>query len=424
LILLVGLSHRTCPLELRERVVLDERGVGELLDRLKQDARIEEALVLSTCNRVEVVVAGPKDRASLRAAVLELWQMPESVAQASLYVHEEREAIFHLFRVTASLDSLVVGEPQILGQVKAAHEAALRHGTLGECLRPILARCLRAGKRVRAETSIGEGQVSVASVAVSLVRQVFEEVGDRRVCLLGSGEMAETIAGHLAVEGAKVVVLGRNRDRVEELARRTRAEPGALEQLEEELSRSDVVLTSTSAPRPIVTVDMVRRTGQKRRGRDLLFVDLAVPRDVEAEVNGLEGVYLFNIDDLSQVTAKTQDGREVAARAAEQILREELARFEVGQRAGVVEPMVRALFEYVARVHASELERSLAGRLRCLSHDEREGIEMLLEASKKKLLHEPVTRLRQLASDDPEAASELVRALGELFGIAFEGEQP
>ncbi len=422
MILLVGLSHRTCPLELRERVALDEQGVGELLQRFKQDVRVDEALVISTCNRVEVLVVGTGDRASLRATVLELWRVPDVIARASLYEHEERDAVRHLLRVAASLDSLVVGEPQILGQVKIAQETALTHGTLGEQLRPLMSRCLRAGKRVRLETSIGEGQVSVASVALSLVRQVFEDVGHRRVCLLGSGEMAETIAEHLADEGAKLVVLGRNSVRVQELARRYRAEPGGLEDLEEELLRSDVVLTSTSAPLPIVTTDMVRRAERQRHGRDLLFVDLAVPRDVEATVKELDSVYLFNIDDLSQVTASTQNNREAAARAAEQILREELAKFEAGRRALVVEPMVRALFEHVAQIHSAELERSLAGRLRNLACDERDGIEMLLEATKKKLLHDPVTRLRQLAIDDPETASDLVRMLGELLGVTVAKE--
>lgn len=419
MIVLVGISHHTAPIELRERVALDASGCRAVLAQLAASGSVREVLVLSTCNRVEILAEAPPSAkcGEVVDAITRACRFPTDQMGKSIYLCEDELAVRHLLRVAASLDSLVVGEPQILGQLKVAFDTAVEAGTVGPVLHRVMARARRTAKRVRTETAIGQGQVSVPSVALSLAQQVFDVLTNRRVTLIGSGEMAEAIALLLKESGAELSLLGRNAARTEELSRRCCGTPHGFEELEQELSLSDVVISSTSAPHPIVSYAQVKRSLAHRRGRSLLFVDVAVPRDIEPKVGELDGVYLFNIDDLSRVTADSEALRGEATRVAERIVDEELAKLRDDARLERSVPTIRALYARMDHILRLEKERSFSGRLRHLGDAEREAVSCLLEAVKKRLLHTPATELRRLARTEPDRAEEALELLTQLFSL-------
>jgi len=436
-IAVVGLSHRSAPIEIRERFVLSRDVLPEVLRSLASGSPIVEALAISTCNRVEVVVAGSSARSdpaalarAVRAAVLA--RAPEVAAH--LYEHLGQGAVRHLFRVAASLDSLVVGEPQILGQVKDAYDLAREVGTVGAVLHRVVPRAIRSAKRVRSETTIGAGQVSVPSVAVDLARQIFGDLSSRTVALVGSGDMGETTARLLRQAGARLAVLGRNAERVAELAAGMGGEGLGMHELAATLLRADVVVTTTSAPGYIVEPPLVQVARKARRGRSLFFIDLAVPRDVDPRVGELDGVFLYNVDDLSNVVAESLEGRRREAERAEQIVAEEADQFGRWADAEQATPTIVALRERLRSVLGAEIDRSLSGRLRHLGDADREALAVMVEASLNKMLHPVATRLRRLAADpasrqDLEQAASLLHELFELVpasdvpGSAAEGSE-
>jgi glutamyl-tRNA reductase len=398
-------------------------------------------MLISTCNRVELVAAGRQGAASdlervaedARAAVVEL---APSVA-GHLYVHEGRAAVEHLFRVAASLDSLVLGEPQILGQVKDAFETARRAGTIGGCLHRTVPRAIRTAKRVRTETAIGSGQVSVPSVAVDLAHQIFGQLAGRTVVLLGSGEMAETVAKLLRNAGTRLLVVGRNEARVGVLAGAVGGEPRRWADLSAALIEADVVITSTSAPGHVVGYDSIASIRRKRKGRSLFFIDLAVPRDVDPKVESLSEIFLYNVDDFDRVVAESLHSRKKEAQQAEEIVQEETKGWERWADAAAVTPVVVALRERFIGVLSGEIERSLRGRLKELGETERAALAAMVEAAVNKLLHAPSARLREIAADrDYEGwrVAEVVETMKELFDLEHEdpsdepevvtGEQP
>jgi glutamyl-tRNA reductase len=330
-----------------------------------------------------------------------------------------------LFRVASSLDSLVLGEPQILGQVKAGFDLGRAAGSIGSTLHRSVPRALRAAKRVRSETAIGSGQVSVPSVAVDLTRQIFGELRGRGVLLVGSGEMAEAVARLLRGAGARLFVLGRNRERVEQLASEVGGEPRLGPDLTATLVEADVVITSTSAPGFVIDREQVVLARKKRRGRDQTYIDLAVPRDVEPSVNGIDGVFLYNIDDFSKIVAESlaQRGRE--AELAQRIIDEETHDYERWAEAEQATPTIVRLHEKLRQVLRFELERSMKGRLKHLSNADRQALELMLEAVENRLLHVPTMRLR-LAAAEPETSElslrDLSLALTELFDLSAPSE--
>lgn len=417
---IVGLSHRTAPLAVREQLAIDDAGAKALLGRLVEGNCITEAVVLATCNRVEIIFVSDDDE-SLESAsdyARRLLIQSRDDWEQHVYQYLGKDGIRHLFRVAASLDSLVVGEPQILGQLKTAFERARSNGTVGARLHRAMTRAFKAAKRVRTETAIGAGQVSVASVALDLARQIFDELSGRRVALIGSGEMAETIARLLGQSGANVVVVGRNQERVAALTRQFRAEGYGLTELERVLPSVDVVITSTSAKEAIIDQDMVRRVMRARGTRDLFLLDLAVPRDVDPRVEQLNGVYLYNVDDLSTVTANALSSRTAVVELAERVVEQEVAQFERREEAEQVTPIARALHDRVGGALRREFDKSLRGKLRSLGNNERLAIERMLEASTKKLLHDPVMRLRKIASERPEELATVAELISELFSLA------
>jgi glutamyl-tRNA reductase len=426
-IVVVGLSHRTASIDVRERIALDRVKIQAFLSELVQTPAVGEAFVVSTCNRVEVVAAarnGAPLEAVADACVMALDREAPGIA-AHLYRRVGGEAVRHLFRVASSLDSLVLGEPQILGQVKAGFDLGRAAGSIGSTLHRSVPRALRAAKRVRSETAIGSGQVSVPSVAVDLTRQIFGELRGRGVLLVGSGEMAEAVARLLRGAGARLFVLGRNRERVEQLASEVGGEPRLWPDLTATLVEADVVITSTSAPGFVIDREQVVLARKKRRGRDQTYIDLAVPRDVEPSVNGIDGVFLYNIDDFSKIVAESlaQRGRE--AELAQRIIDEETHDYERWAEAEQATPTIVRLHEKLRQVLRFELERSRKGRLKHLSNADRQALELMLEAVENRLLHVPTMRLR-LAAAEPETSElslrDLSLALTELFDLSAPSE--
>ncbi|MFZ5889445.1 MAG: glutamyl-tRNA reductase [Myxococcota bacterium] len=422
MIVVVGLSHRTAPIEVRERVALDRARLPEFLKSLVSQPAVGEAFVVSTCNRVEVVAAarvGAELDAVADACVAALDREAPGIA-AHLYRRVGGDAVRHLFRVASSLDSLVLGEPQILGQVKDGFDLGRAAGSVGSTLHRSVPRALRAAKRVRSETAIGSGQVSVPSVAVDLTRQIFGELKGRGVLLVGSGEMAEAVARLLRGAGARLFVLGRTRERVEQLAREVDGEPRLWPDLTATLVEADVVITSTSAPHFVIEREQVIAARKKRRGRDQTFIDLAVPRDVEPSVNGVDGVFLYNIDDFSQIVADSLAQRSREAELAARIVDEETRDYERWADAEQATPTIVRLREKVRRALQFELERSLRGRLKHLEPADRKALEAMLDAAENRLLHGPTMRLRAAAADpdvsEPSLA-ELSLAIDELFEL-------
>lgn len=419
----VGLSHQTAGIDVRERLALPRDEVPTVLRSLVQGPWIAEAMLISTCNRVEFVVVPVTDCAPALAAVRSALAASAPGIEAHLVSRCGGDALAHLFRVAASLDSLVLGEPQILGQVKMSLAMARAAGTVGSRLDRAVGRAIRAAKRVRAETALGAGLVSVPTVAVDLARQIFEALAGRTVVLVGSGEMAETVARRLRAERARVLVVGRNAERVAVIASAMAGEPRPWDALSSTLAEADVVVCSTASPGHVIDVDLVGRIQRQRRGRGLFLIDLAVPRDVDPRVEQLDNVFCYNIDDLSQVVAASRSARAAEARAAEGIIREEVTRFERWLAAERVTPVLVAFRRRIQQLLDLELDRTLAGRLRHLDERDRAQLRVMVGAVTKKICHVPTLRLRDLAVErvvDGDHADVIADALVELFALDAE----
>jgi glutamyl-tRNA reductase len=423
-IVVVGLSHHTAPIGVREAIALPSDVVAPLLRELCATPAVGEALIVSTCNRVELIAAGRSVDADLSrvadACVTALCARAPQIRD-HLYRYAGGAAVRHLFRVAASLDSLVVGEPQILGQLKQAYDLARAERTLGPILNRTIPRSLRVAKRVRTETSIGLGQVSVPSVAVDLARQIFGDFSGRFVALVGSGEMAETAAKQLRGGGAKVVVVGRNLERAREVAKAVDGEGRPWSELGATLAEADVVISSTSAQGYVVEYEAVAAARKKRRGQSQFLIDLAVPRDIEPRIEKLDGVYLYNVDDLQAQVKESLTARSREAERAEAIVVSEAKGYDRWADAEQATPTIVALRTRLRAALDVELSRSVRGRLKHLSEDDRNAMVKMVEASINRVLHGPTLRLRQAASlRSPEALSleQLVAALGELFDLS------
>jgi glutamyl-tRNA reductase len=422
LILVVGLSHRTAPVEVRERLTAGSEALPAVLARLSARSELSEVMFLSTCNRAEVVALAPDGRVELavRAIREELARHGGLSQDAELapFLYDKRgdEAVTHVFRVAASLDSMVLGEPQILGQVKDAYDAAVAAGSLKGMLGRCLSRAFAVAKRVRTETAIGAGSVSIASVAVDLARHIFGELDDHAVLLLGAGEMAEAAARSLSKGARAVRICNRSFERAAALASVMEASAVPWAELEREMVQADVVVASTASREPVVTREMVKRAMKARRGRTLFFVDIAVPRNVEPAVHGIDNVYVYNVDDLEQQVARGLEARRAELAAADKIVAEEVAQFLAWTRGLEVQPTVVAMRAKARAVLVGELDRSLAGRLRHLGQAERDALTQMLDAALGKLLHAPTTRLKARAAEGDDAG-ELAAAMRFLFDL-------
>ena len=410
-LMLVGVSHHRAPIELRERVALDLDACRALAQELA-DRLGGEAVVLSTCNRTELYLAREEDaEEEAVAAVTELAGDRGDDLAAALYRLRDGAAALHLFRVAAGLDSLVPGEGEILGQVRSAFEA----GAPGPLLDHLFRQALHTGRRVRVETAIGESPASVPSAAAALAQQVFGDLAGRRVVLLGAGKMSEATARNLVSRGAEIaVVANRTLAHGEDLARKLGAQALALDAVGPELEHADVVVSATSAAGVVVSQETVAHALRARKGRPLLLVDLAVPRDLDPAINGLEACFLYDVDDLRAVVEETLSGRRGEAARAERLVAEEAERFRDWHAALDVVPTIASLRALVEEIRDSELARA-GGRL---SERERRNVESVTSQILAKLLHLPTIRMKEAAAAaDGVVYADVVR---HLFGLEEE----
>jgi glutamyl-tRNA reductase len=423
MILVIGLSHRTAPVEVRERLAAGADALPAVIARLAARPELAEVMFLSTCNRVEVVALphGPAGIDAARDAIREELARQGGAAsgdQLAPYLYEKRgeEAVRHVFRVAASLDSMVLGEPQILGQVKDAHDAAVAAGALSGMLGRCVSRAFAVAKRVRSETAIGAGSVSISSVAVALAQRIFGDLKDHAVLLVGAGEMAEAAARSLGKDARALRICNRSFDRAAVLAGAMNAAAVPWDGLEAELVSADIVVASTASKSHVVTREMVRHAMKARKGRTLFFVDIAVPRNVEPAVHEIDNAYVFNVDDLEQEVARGLNARHGELEAAEAIVAEEVAQFHAWTRGLEVQPTVVAMRAKARAVLFSELERSLSGRLKHLAEGDRVALTQMLESAVSKLMHAPTTKLKARAAEGDDAR-ELAAAVRFLFDL-------
>jgi len=405
-VVLVGISHHQAPVELRERAALDPRRAAELAEQLAGEQ--SEAVCLSTCNRTELYLADESAEEAERKAEAALLALEAELGPA-LYRLRDEAAALHLFRVAAGLDSLVPGEGEILGQVRTAHDA----GATGPILDRLFRQALHAGRKARTQTAIGESPASVSSAAAALAEQVFGELRGRAVLVIGAGKVGELAVRNLVSRGATIVsVASRTVDRAAELTQRFGGEPVSLDQVDAELERADVVLSSTSAPGWILTRERVVRALPARKGRPLFLIDLAVPRDLDPAIHELDGCYLYDIDDLEAVVAETLAGRRREAERAESIVAEEADRFRAWQASLDVVPAIASLRARAEEIRVAELRRAK------LNDAERRAAESVTAAVINKLLHLPTIRMKQAAA----AADGVIYAdaVRHLFGLEDE----
>ena len=414
-LVLVGISHHRAPVELRELVALDRDGAADLARRLAADGG--EAVCLSTCNRTELYLAARDATAAAEVATASLDALADVASdelRAALYRLHDEAAALHLFRVAAGLDSMVPGEGEILGQVRVAYES----GAPGPFLDRLFRQALHAGKKVRAQTAIGESPASVSAAAAALAQQVFGELDGRRILIVGAGKISDLTARNLVSRGAEIsFVANRTRDRAEELAARFGARAAGLDEIGPELERADVVVSSTGASGTVVGREQVAAALRARRGRPLFLIDLAVPRDLDPAIHELDGCYLYDIDDLEAVVAKTMAGRRREAERAESIVAAEAERFRSWQASLEIVPAIASLRARAEQIRAAELARA-ESRLGGLSESERRAVESLTAQIVNKLLHLPTVRMKQAAvTADGVLYADAVR---HLFGLGEE----
>jgi glutamyl-tRNA reductase len=417
-IYLLGMSHRSAPLELRERLAVDDPGPA--LQKLARSQEIDEAVLFSTCNRVEVVtVTRSVEAARMRLRSFFARELAEpalvgDALESHVYEHVDGDAMRHVLRVASSLDSMVVGEPQMLGQTKEAYQRAAECGASGPLLGRLFQNAFATAKRVRNETRIAERPISVARVAVELARQIFEDFSDKQALLIGAGEMLELALESLRGDGLDAIrVVNRTPERAAELASRFGATAHGLEELPALLRGADVVLSSIGGDRPILTAALVGEALRARRRRPMFVIDIGVPRNVEPEVNELESVYLYDIDDLAAVAEENAELRRREAARAEGIVEEQRQRFDGWLTALRAVPTIKHLRQQVEQIRLAELEAALR-RLE-LDEQQREGVDALTRAIVNKILHAPTSRLRREA--EREEGMAYLEAARVLFGL-------
>ena len=415
---LAGLNHKTAPVELRERVAFDAAVLDTCLRELKHFKGLEEGLILSTCNRVEVLVSATDDadaRGCIETFLESTSQLVGSKLRSHLYHLEGKDAIRHLFRVASSLDSMVVGEPQILGQIKAAFSAAKQAGVAGNDLEFVLTRAFGVAKRVRTETEIGSSAVSISFAAVELAREIFGSLKDKKVLLIGAGKMSELAARHLKRSGiGEVLVTNRTRNRAEQMAELFSGKVVEYSEMLKALPGVDIAITSSGAPHFILTEQNMRPVMAARRHRPMFLIDIAVPRNIAPEVNSLEAVFLYDIDDLGRVVEKNLKGRQSEAEQAETIIAEEVEKILHRMEARKVTPTIVRLQEQVENWKKSELDR-MRGKLGELSPQQNEAVETLLRGVMNKMLHGPLSELRATAGKpEGELTAEMIRRMFKL----------
>lgn len=418
--LLAGVNHKSAPLDVREHLAIPETHLPAALQRLAKQPGIEEALIVSTCNRIEFIVRAANGTADLLAYLAGFYRLPGSELRNYFYEYRDKEAVRHVFRVAASLDSMVVGEPQILGQVKEAYAVARAVGTVNSHLDALFSRAFAAAKRVRSETALAGSAVSVASVAVDLAERIFGSLAGRTVCLVGAGKMSELAARHLLAHGAgTLLVANRTHERALRLASQFQGQAVPFERLYDTVDQADIVISSTGAPGFLFRREHGEKFLQRRRHRPMFFIDIAVPRNVDPELGAVDGIFVYDIDDLQSVATTNLAERTEEARRAEALIEEEVERFvDRLQTAGVV-PTIVSLQEHLETIRQAEIDR-VRGRLGRLSPEQELAVEALSRGIINKIMHTPIVTLKSAAREGPGATTlvDVVRRLFNLGGAA------
>ena len=412
---LIGVNHKSAPIEVRERLAIPESRLPDALKHLVLHPGVDEGLILCTCNRVEVLAQTKNGSTDLRKFLREFFQLQSTAYESHLYEYHESEAIRHLFRVSSSLDSMVVGEPQILGQVKEAYASARAVGAIHSHLDLLLTRAFAVAKRVRTETAIGSSAVSIASAAVELAKKIFGSLNGKQVFLVGAGKMSELAARHLIANGAEsIFVSNRTYERACHLAAKFDGQAILFDQLYETCDRADIVITSTGAPHAIFRREHGELFLSRRKNRPMFFIDIAVPRDVDPEMNKLDGIFVYDIDDLQQAVLSNLSDRRKEADRAEEIVNDEVERFQARLHTLEVVPTIVSLQDHLETIRQAEIDR-VRGRLGPLSAGQELAIEALTRGIVKKIMHTPISTLKASARDtEATTVIDLVRRLFNL----------
>jgi glutamyl-tRNA reductase len=416
---LVGINHRTAPVEVRERMHIPESRLAQAVSDLIHREGIREGLILSTCNRVEVMTSA-EDRVDAEPIIQQFLadhhRFELGSYQRFFYRYEQQEVVRHLFRVASSLDSMILGEPQILGQLKRAYALAREAGGLNGSLKEIVNQALAVARRVRRETALGSAAVSVSYAAVELAKKIFGSLEGRTIFVIGAGKMSELAAKHLLRSGASAIyVTNRTYERAVQLAAAFRGTAIAFEQLFEYLPKADIVISSTGAAGYVVNKENVAKILSARRNHPVFFVDIAVPRDIDPLVNELDNAFVYDIDDLGQVVEANKKQREREAVWAEEIVQEEVQKTMRRLASRDLVPTIVALEDRLNAIREGEMERYNT-RLGNLTPEQRQAVDALTRGMMNKILHGPITELKSGAGQPEQAA--LVRLVRKIFGLA------
>ncbi|MFC1891428.1 glutamyl-tRNA reductase [Thermodesulfobacteriota bacterium] len=394
----IGMNHTSAPIELRECMAKDPEGTSYALASMRDSECVKEGLFLSTCNRVEVVftTTDPKEaKRSVLSIMSKLGDIPEHDFASNLYTFEGMEAVRHIYRVASSLDSMIVGEPQILGQIKEAYyQAASKAKTSGVILNRLMHKAFHVAKRVKSETGISEAAVSISYAAVELAKKIFYDLKGKKILLIGAGEMAELAAKHLMNQGVdSLIVANRSFHKAVQVAEPFNGKAVLFDEIESQIVDVDIVISSTASTEYVVKQELVKSILKKRRNRPLFFIDIAVPRDIEPSVNDLENIYLYDIDDLKEVIAENTSQRKNEALKAERIITEEVIIFEKWLNTLSVVPTIVSLKEKVEEIRKAEIEKSL-NNLGDLTPVQQKVIETLTVSLADKILNDPILALK------------------------------
>jgi glutamyl-tRNA reductase len=413
-IAVVGLSHKTAPVEIRERLAFQAETLRSALSALLSREQVTEAMILSTCNRVEVVAESPDDRL-IRDFLCDYHKIPADSVSRHLYSFRNTDAIRHVFRVASSLDSMMVGEPQILGQVKEAYRLASDAGTIGMHLTALMSRAFAVAKKIRSETGISQSAVSVSYAAVELARKIFGELNGKTVMIIGASKMGELAAKHLKRAGvSSVLVTNRTFERAVELAKVFEGAAVPFEHFVDHIGHADIVISSTGAPHFVITKSIAEQVISRRKNKPMFFIDIAVPRDIDPAVNEIDNAFLYDIDDLQQVVDSNLKERMKEAHRAEAIIDQEVQVFCSKMQSREVVPVIVQLRETLDKLRRDEIERHRK-HFKDMSPEQQAGVDQLTQAIVNKVLHPTISQLKDMAHD-PNGA-ELIDLVRKLFNI-------